>query len=213
MTGLEAFMAAPLFGTTVGTVLQVASFASTIIGSIQQGEAAKQAGIAQQRAAEHRAKLAEVSALASEQAAGQERATSQRAAIAVRKQQAVLSSKATAIAAASGAGALDPTIVNLLAGIEQEGSARAMGALFTGEERARGLEFDAALSRSGAAGERAAGAESLAAGERAAAAGRRAQTSSYFSAGGTVLEGVNTISSKLKKKKAPTFDDYDSGYY
>lgn len=82
--------------------------------------------------------------------AGQERASSQRQAIDERRQARLAQSRGLAVAAASGAGADDPTVVNLLAGIEGEGEYRALSALYSGEESARGMEAEAAARRRGA---------------------------------------------------------------
>lgn len=75
--------------------------------------------------------------------AGKERASSQRASIEERRQAAKVSSRALALAAASGAGASDPSVINNIAEIEGEGEYRALTALYNGEETARGQEFEA----------------------------------------------------------------------
>lgn len=79
--------------------------------------------------------------------AGLDRASSQRAAIDERRQAKRVSSRALALAAASGGGASDPTVVNNLADIAGEGEYRALTALYNGEEEARGKEFEAANRR------------------------------------------------------------------
>jgi hypothetical protein len=82
-----------------------------------------------------------------EQNAGLERATSQREAMEERRQARLLNSRALAVAAASGGGVDDPTVVNLMANIEGEGEYRALTALFNGEASARGLENQARAKR------------------------------------------------------------------
>lgn len=79
--------------------------------------------------------------------AGQERAASQRRAIEQKRQADLLSSRAIAVAAASGASVDDPTVLNILADIEGEGEYRALTALYEGEDEARGLEFEARARR------------------------------------------------------------------
>jgi len=79
--------------------------------------------------------------------AGKERATSQRQAMEERRQAGLLVSTGVARAAASGAGADDPTVVNLLANISGEGEYRALTALYNGEEQARSDEAQAAARR------------------------------------------------------------------
>lgn len=79
--------------------------------------------------------------------AGQERASAQRLAIEQRRQAELLSSRALAVAAASGAGVDDPTVLNIMANIAGEGEYRALTALYEGEEEARGLELNADARR------------------------------------------------------------------
>lgn len=82
--------------------------------------------------------------------AGMERASSQRQAIDERRQATLAESRGLALAAASGGGADDPTVVNAIAGIHGEGEYRALTAMYNGEERARSDEAQAAAKRSGA---------------------------------------------------------------
>ena len=76
-----------------------------------------------------------------------EAATSQRAAEAERKRTRVLQSRVRALSAASGAGASDPTVVDILSDIQQEGELRALNILYEGETAAQGLEFSAGMRR------------------------------------------------------------------
>lgn len=73
------------------------------------------------------------------QAAGQERAKSQYAAQEQRRQAALVSSRARAVAGASGGGATDPTIVDITSELAGEGEYRALTAMYEGEDRARGI--------------------------------------------------------------------------
>lgn len=75
--------------------------------------------------------------------AGQARASSQRAAREEKRQARLLESRAQAVAAASGGGATDPTVVKTIADIATEGEYRALSALWEGNERAIGLEKQA----------------------------------------------------------------------
>jgi hypothetical protein len=81
------------------------------------------------------------------QQAGQERAMSQRQLINERRQQNLVSSKATAQIAAGGGDITDAGSQDILAGIEQEGTYRALTALYTGEEKAKGLEYEGLVKR------------------------------------------------------------------
>ena len=79
--------------------------------------------------------------------AGLERASSQREAMEERRKARLLQSRGQAVAAASGGGADDPTIVNLMADIAGEGEYRSLTALYEGNERAFGLEAEAKARR------------------------------------------------------------------
>ena len=122
----------------VGIALSVAS-------TVMQARNTAAAGRAEQEAAVARAQGLEHQAAQGRQIAGQERATAQRAAMEQRRQGRLLSSRALARAAASGAGAGDPTVELILGDIGAEGEFRAKSELFIGEERARGFETQADL--------------------------------------------------------------------
>lgn len=89
--------------------------------------------------------------------AGLKRATSQREAIEQKREARLAQSRGLAVAAASGGGADDPTVVNILAGIEGEGEYRALTALYNGEETARGMEAQAGANRRSASSVKKAG--------------------------------------------------------
>lgn len=82
--------------------------------------------------------------------AGLDRATSQRQAIEEQRQARLTSSRALAVAAASGGGADDPSVVNAIAGIGGEGEYRALTRLYDGEQVALGKEAQADANRRGA---------------------------------------------------------------
>jgi hypothetical protein len=104
--------------------------------------------------------------------AGLERASSQRAAMDERRQAKLAQSRGLAVAGKSGAGIDDPTVVNLMAGIEGEGEYRALSALYEGEESARGMEADAAARRRGA---------------------KSTKTAGLIKAGSTILQGGSSM--------------------
>ena len=79
--------------------------------------------------------------------AGLERASSQREAMEERRKARLLQSRGLAVAAASGGGADDPGVVNILADIAGEGEYRSLTALYEGNERAFGLESEAKARR------------------------------------------------------------------
>lgn len=78
------------------------------------------------------------------QNAGQEIAASQRDAAEQQRQIRLMNSRALALAAASGAGATDPTIVKIISNNAGEGAYRAALSLYKGEERARAMRMEAA---------------------------------------------------------------------
>lgn len=110
-------------------------------------------------------------ALQLEQQAGQDRASAQRAAIEQRRSARYMQSRVQALAAASGAGASDPTVVNLQNSIDAEGEYAALTAMYEGEDVARSKEFAASVARK---------------------QGSAAATASYLKAGSTLLSGASS---------------------
>lgn len=87
------------------------------------------------------------------QAAGQAVAVSQLQAQEERRKARLVQSRTLAVAAASGGGVSDPTMVNILGKIAGEGTYRSNVALYGGEERARVMRMQAeAADYEGAAG-------------------------------------------------------------
>ena len=158
----------------------MAAAAMQAMSTIAAGKAQAAAGEAQARASEYQATLRNAQATAMEQSAGQERAAAQRGAIEQQRQGRLVGSRAQAISAASGGGALDPSIVNLMGDLGSEADFRAATALYQGEDTARGLEYSAVLQR-------AAGQGDLYAGEVYRRAGEAARNRSYLSAAGNVV--------------------------
>jgi hypothetical protein len=95
-------------------------------------------GIASKNAADFQAEQQEMQGK-------EEFAASQREADQKRKESNYVQSRQQALAAASGGGAADPTIVRLMTQTAQQGEMNAQTSLYVGENRKRGL-FDAAKS-------------------------------------------------------------------
>jgi hypothetical protein len=93
-------------------------------------------GIASKNAADFQAEQQEMQGK-------EEFAASQREADQKRKESNYVQSRQQALAAASGGGAADPTIVRLMTQTAQQGEMNAQTSLYVGENRKRGL-FDAA---------------------------------------------------------------------
>ena len=165
MTGLAAL---PIILTVAATAFQT-------IGALQTAEAQDDLG-------KHAQRIAQRDKEAAFQQAGQERALSQRDAIKERQQGEFVSSRVQALSAASGGGALDPTIINILAGVQQTEDFNAAMALATGESRARALEFG--------------GTQALARGEGEQTAFENAARASRFQAAGSLLEGGSSLFAK-----------------
>lgn len=142
--------------TVVGTVMQASA-------QSQQADAMRAQGAANQQAADYTARSMEIQA-------GQERAVAQRKAIAQRRQEGLVQSRAQALAAASGAGASDPTIISNASLITREGELGALTSMYQGEQSAQNLETGATLKRyEGASGR--AGSDAMAGATDTAAAG------------------------------------------
>lgn len=109
-------------------------------GLMESGKAARLQGERAQAAAEFEAMQAE-------RDAGTAVAIAQRQAAEERRQAGLQASRALAVAAASGGGVSDPTIVNLIAATRGEGARRAAVALYEGEAKARKLRLEAAATR------------------------------------------------------------------
>jgi hypothetical protein len=109
--------------------LALVSAAIGAVGSIASG-------VAQKNAADYQAKQQEMQG-------NEDFAASQRDAEAKRRESKIVQSRQQALAAASGAGATDPTIVRLMTQTAGQGEYNAQTALYSGEQQKRGL-YDAA---------------------------------------------------------------------
>lgn len=159
------------------------SVGGTLISAQGQRQAGKTAAAQGAAAAQNERVAAEFEARQADYLAGQALAGSQLEAREQRKAAALLASKALARAAASGAGASDPTVVDILSEIYSEGAYRSALALYEGQESARSLNVAATARRLGgssAASARQAEGESIA----------RASNLSMFS---TLLRGGTSL--------------------
>lgn len=125
--------------------LQLAGNFVSIAGSRDSARAARTAG--------ERSKVAgEFNAVELERQAGLSSALAQRQAMEERRMADYAASRALAVAAASGAGVSDPTMMRILANHKGEGMYRASLALYEGEERARQFRIAAISERMGGSG-------------------------------------------------------------
>lgn len=117
--------------------LQVGSMAIDYFGLVEQGKIA--------RINAQRQKLFRDFAVWNAERQGELAvAASQRQALEERRQADLVASRALAVAAASGAGVSDPTVVDIISRTKGEGHYRAAVALYEGEERSRSMRVAAA---------------------------------------------------------------------
>lgn len=159
-----------------GAAATAISSIGSIIGGGMKADAEEQMGQLQQTGAEFQAKQLDQAAVES-RAVGVAQATEKR------RIGALALSSLTARAAADGGSATDSTVLKLAGDIAGRGEYEALGDLYTGENKARGLQDEAAATRyTGAA--RAYGSQLSA---------RATRIGSAFDAGGTILKGVGTF--------------------
>lgn len=132
-------------GDPVSTALMVGGTVISAVGQYQQGKSQQKLMNYQAQQAQN---IANSQAAQLEYKAGQERAAAQQRMIETGRQKRLALSRAQALSAASGGGSLDPSVINLLGGIETEGEYNKGTAFYEGEETAKGLEYDAANTRS-----------------------------------------------------------------
>ena len=129
-------LATPIIGSfTTGNLLSVGGTIMQLVGAHDQADKMR-------AAAAQNAENARIAAAANQQqldyAAGQEEAAAQHAAEKERRKAALMLSRAQAVAAASGAGPLDES---LMRGIIGEGEREVGYRMYEGAERAKGLRY------------------------------------------------------------------------
>lgn len=159
-------------------ILQGAGTALSVMGNWNKANAYSDIGSQQKAGAELEAQQFEANA---KNAIG----ASQVGAYEQERQGTIAASRALAVAAASGGGASDPTIVNLMARMAGESHYNAMAALYQGQEQARVMTNQAAVARYG--------------GEVSKYASEQASGASKFSALSTALTGAASLYGKYGK--------------
>lgn len=129
MSVIDDLMASPVALNRLNTTVAAAGDLIGAMSHFQFGQTAQQA--------------AEFQAAQMRQQAGQTQASAQRQAFDVDRQAQYIASAALASAAASGGGASDPTVTNLIARNASEMAYRKATALYQGDERARMLNLEA----------------------------------------------------------------------
>ena len=123
------------------------SIGGTLLSAKGQKDAGKVAAAQGQQAAQNEMVAAEFEARQAEYLANKAKAVSHLEAFEQRRIAALLASRTLALAAGSGAGASDPTVVGLMSEIYAEGAYRSALAMYEGEEEARSLGVAAQARR------------------------------------------------------------------
>jgi len=130
-------------------ILMGAMAGMQVLGGVMQYQQQKAAGKAAVKAAKYEQLLANNRATSMEVQAGQERATAQRSMLGERQQGALISGRARALAAASGASLSSPSVIKALADIGSIEDYRVGTVRQGGEQQAINLEYGAKLERAG----------------------------------------------------------------
>ena len=139
-------------------------------------------------------------------------ASSQRSAEDIGRQNEYVASRALAVAASSGGGASDPTVINMIARIAGEGAYRRSIALYQGEEKSRSMNMQAdAEVMSAQSGVRQAGQNARAANIGAMSTLAKSGASLFSKYGGDGPAGENTanLNSWSASQSGYMDSDYD----
>ena len=161
----------------------------TVVGSLAKTFGILGQGIAGVRAAERRKDAAEFEAQQLEINAGQAKAAAQRVAYQKGVEGDLMLSRLKALAAASGGGATDPTVLNLQAGLMHQRAYNLASALYRGEDDARTMRMQASAKRTQA--------------ENGLEDAKDARTGSYFAAAGSLASGGASFFEKYGKDLFP----------
>lgn len=149
--------------------------ASLIGATVLSATGAATAGVAANNMAKSKAEQSEI--------AGREAvAASQRQAIQVRRQGNLVQSRAQAVAASSGAGASDPTVLDIMGGIGAQTEYNALSALYVGQSEARNRQAEANAARF---------------------EGKQAMVKGFMDAGASVLSGGASLYDKYMAGRMP----------
>lgn len=123
-------------------VLQTAGTVLSATGGVEKAAATEDIGARKRQLAGMEAAQLRENAKASMAAGIQDSMEQQR-------QGRIAASRALALAAASGGGASDPTVMNIIANLSGQATYQAMSALYEGQERARLMEKQAVMTEYG----------------------------------------------------------------
>ncbi len=120
--------------------MSIGGTALSVMGSLKQAKAQKKQAAAQNE-------LAKFQAAQLEQQATQTQAAGQYAALEQKRQAELLQSRALAIAGASGAGTVDPTVLDIIGGIAKEGERAVQTETYNAESQAAAERLQAKATR------------------------------------------------------------------
>lgn len=126
------------------------ALASTVLSAASASNQAAESAQAVKIAGIKQASSENQEAIQLDASAQQDRAAAEQEALDRRRQIQIKASRANAIASASGANSIDPSVVNIMAGYDQESDYAANAALYSGEQSARSKDYAAMLKRQGA---------------------------------------------------------------
>lgn len=123
--------------------IPIAMLAVSVLGAVSAKNASDKQAKAAKEAGEEQQQYANFQATQLRAKANDTQASAQRQAIDQRKQAQLAISRATALAAASGGGAADPTVTNILGNLAGEGEYNALSTLYEGDTEAQGYRDQA----------------------------------------------------------------------
>ncbi len=159
----------------IGPAIQVAGTVMSARGQRQQGADIASTGQQQQALAQYQASQMRVNAIDAQ-------ASAQMNSHNIQQQQDYVTSRALAVAAASGGGASDPTVINLIAKTAGEGAYRKSVALYEGNAKAQALNNQADATEYG--------------GSLAASNADKSQSAYNLAATTTLVKGAASLYSK-----------------
>ena len=179
---MESLVALPMMGQMSAGASAVSTIFN-VMGALKGGDAAAESGRRKQMALDAQAQQLDVNA-------DQAVAASQRTAADELRTAGLAKSRALALAAASGGGASDPTIVNLMARLAGEGEYRSGIALYQGQDKARALHDQANMARYS--------------GDVAVSDGNAAKSASQLSAVTNLFSGASSLYGKFGQGTDPS---------
>jgi hypothetical protein len=169
----------------IGPAIQAGGTVLSAYGQRQNGADVAFAGQQQQALAQYQAGQMRVNAIDAQ-------ATAQMNAHNIQQQQDYVTSRALAVAAASGGGASDPTVINLIARTAGEGAYRKSVALYEGKAKAQALNNQADATEYG--------------GSLAASNANKTQSADNLAATTTLVKGAASLYDKYAKGSQPGSD-------